>query len=78
MVRNWVCGAFVVGEKDEGSVHELFVRKKRSKEGLRPIGGILESRVVSIVQHIGRKVGVLWEGVGFHIRSKVRKAQEIR
>jgi len=67
MVWNWVCGAFIVSEEDERTVHELFVRKERSEEGLRPIGGVLETCVVPIIQHIGRKVGVLWKGVGLDI-----------
>jgi hypothetical protein len=67
MVWNWVCGAFVVSEEDERPVHELFVRKERSEEGLRPIGCVLETCVMPIIQHIGGEVGVLREGVGLDI-----------
>lgn len=49
MVWYWVCGAFVVGEEDECSVHELFVLEERSEEGLCPIRGIVKTCVVSIV-----------------------------
>ena len=63
MVWDWICGAFVVGEEDQGSVHELFIREQRSEERLCPIGGILETCVMSVVQHIWGDVCVLWESV---------------
>ncbi len=47
-----VCSTLVVCEKDECSFHKLLIEEERTEEGLRPGCGILETRVVPIIQHI--------------------------